>query len=381
MYSKLRPSGNRIPISKNPLSESALLQYQFSLFGSGTAALAAAIIAARKNLESVEEPNVLVPGYTCPDVLSACQFAGVKVKLIDFEPNCPWMNLELLRQAIDDQTVAIIAVNFLGIPERVEQIRECLAGRPILIIEDSAQAIPVPLKKPYWKGDLVVLSFGRGKPVSLLTGGMVLSPDPRIMSLLPKDKAQASSNSYILWRIKIALFHMLSHRYLYYWIAKLPFLKLGETRYKPLTQLQNAPNFLRPFIMNAISHYQKLVEPVTDIISEYQHIDKAHYYPLWDDGYHSQYGFPLRYPILVSNNKRRHHITEALHPYGTSRMYGQPLTDFSGVPHGLISVPFALKNCSLFAKQLVTLPCYSDLPITQIRKLVRIINEFKTTNA
>ena len=48
-----------------------------------------------------------------------------------------------------------------------------------VLIEDSAQAFPRDGGGDFWQGDLVVLSFGRGKPVSLLGGGAVLYRDER----------------------------------------------------------------------------------------------------------------------------------------------------------------------------------------------------------
>jgi hypothetical protein len=44
--------------------------------------------------------------------------------LVDLEQNSPHLSIAQIEANISDSTVAIIAVNFLGIPEQVTQIRQ-----------------------------------------------------------------------------------------------------------------------------------------------------------------------------------------------------------------------------------------------------------------
>ena len=126
MFYQLPPVGNPICLSRADQPE-VLLQafgyrYQPHYFASGTAALAAAITAAIR-LKAIDKPEVILPAYGCPDLISAVVFAGAKPVLVDFETDRPWMDLEQLLTKIRAQTVAIIAVNLFGISERLEQLR------------------------------------------------------------------------------------------------------------------------------------------------------------------------------------------------------------------------------------------------------------------
>ena len=183
MFYQLPPVGNPVRLSDGRNDES-LLQEVFSpytpgFFDSGTSALAASILAA-VNVKGASKPEVILPAYGCPDLISAVVFAGAKPVLVDLEAERPWMDLEQVSAHITGHTVAVIAASLCGIPERLGALRQITEQAELLLIEDSAQLFPGSIDEANWQGDLVVISFGRGKPVSLLGGGAVLFRDKRI---------------------------------------------------------------------------------------------------------------------------------------------------------------------------------------------------------
>ena len=77
--------------------------YQIQYYASGTAALAAAIIAAIKakdDAAAAAEAEVIIPAYACPDLVSALLFAGAKPVLVDFEVASTWLDLTEVLSAI-----------------------------------------------------------------------------------------------------------------------------------------------------------------------------------------------------------------------------------------------------------------------------------------
>ena len=170
-------------------------------------------------------------------MVSAAVFAGAKPVLVDLQDDRPWMNLEQLSASINSNTVAVVAVDLLGIPERIAAIRSIVDNADVLLIEDSAQAFPLHVEKLFWEGDLVVLSFGRGKPVTLLGGGAVLVRDPALGKLLPEGASHYGAGRLI--RLMALLYNLMSSPYLYWIPQGLPFLRLGDTRYHPLTAIES----------------------------------------------------------------------------------------------------------------------------------------------
>ena len=180
-----------------------------------------------------------MPAYGCPDLVSAAVYAGAKPVLVDLEADRPWMDLEQLSRHITPRTIAIVAVDLFGIPERMDRLRDIAKRSDVVLIEDSAQFFPGAQEQPDWSGDLVVLSFGRGKPVSLLGGGALLVRDKELAVHVPEaaKPPQGGVGQRLSFRLKAMLYNQLIKPWLYWIPQQLPFLHLGETRYHPLNNI------------------------------------------------------------------------------------------------------------------------------------------------
>ena len=127
MFHMLPPVGNRISLQQDESSACSIASlfepYNIRLFHSGTAALAVAIKIAIAR-RSHAAPEVLLPAYGCPDLISAVLYAGAKPVLVDLNKNTPWLDHEQLLQKITGRSVAIVGVNFLGVEERMQGLRD-----------------------------------------------------------------------------------------------------------------------------------------------------------------------------------------------------------------------------------------------------------------
>ena len=234
----LRPVGNPVLLKKSTLDFQYFGTPHVEFYQSGTSALAAALTAVKlshANTKSLTE--VLLPAYTCPDLISAVVHAGLTPVLIDLEPDSCWMSLNDIENAISERTIAIIAVRFLGIAERMNALRTICDRHNITLIEDSAQGFPVTQPENYWQGDLAIVSFGRGKPVNMLSGGAVITFKPGLKEHLPSaNKNTANTKAATAYLIKALLYNLLIKPWAYGLAIRLPGLNVGETVYEPLNQ-------------------------------------------------------------------------------------------------------------------------------------------------
>jgi hypothetical protein len=90
------------------------------------------------------------------------------------------------------------------------------------------------------RGDLIVFSCGRCKPVSLPGGGAVLCRNVRLEELLPVVEYQKDSDGgkRSLQLIKSGLYNLVIYARLYWLPQSLAFRNLGETRYHPLGDIE-----------------------------------------------------------------------------------------------------------------------------------------------
>lgn len=372
----LPPTGN--PVQRRVVSGArpAFDDYQPIWLQSGTAALSLALIAARETAAHISQPEVIVPGYGCPDLVAAAVYAGLQPVLVDICPDFHGYDLGRLSAALSANTVAIIAVNFLGIPERLSQIRNLIKSRPaIALIEDNAQWFPEPADKPGLQGDYVCLSFGRGKPVSLLGGGCLLvRKSSQFESLLNKPN-QGSNPPRLSLQLKYFLYNQLLKPVSYQFLSRNPWLKLGETHYKALSGLETMDRHRRALLTANIEAHQHRnpwqQQAIADTIADSKQqglIDLS--------ATSSASGRLLRYPLLCKTQTLRDNLLESLNAegLGSSAMYQKPLTTIAAVAEK-VSYKGELPGAADFAQRLITLPTHEGVRTTDLQRLARILNQ------
>lgn len=382
MFYQLPPVGNPICLASETRPAFSLAEccspYQARYYASGTAALAAAIIAA-KRLKDVDSPEVILPAYGCPDLVSAAIYAGARPVLVDLEVDRPWMDLGQLSARISSHTVAIVAANLFGISERVPEIRPFARQVGAVVIEDSAQAFPGRGESDIWDSDLVVLSFGRGKPLSLLGGGAVLCRDARLGELLPQVEAPRSNNlrERVIFKLKAQLYNRMISPRLYWLPQSLPFLHLGETRYHPLTEVAAMDQVRLGLLPANILAYQQRSMQVQYAIAEMLEAIDAVAADLID--------LPgiciiardrplLRYPLLV-DAAVRDELYQRLRRMGLgpSVMYPSILPGIAGL-ETLLHDQGAFPAAESFAACILTLPTHMGVRQSDIRKMGQLLS-------
>ncbi len=359
---RIPPVGNPISLQQGPLVHPLFAMANAQTYQSGTAALAAALLvakmAAAKNRQPLANPEVIVPAYACPDLISAVMFAGCHPVLVDIEPDMPYLQLDGVSQKLSAQTVAVIAPWFLGIPERITALRERLQGHAALLIEDSAQWFPDAEPTQTYNGDLVILSFGKGKPVSLLGGGLLYDPRGTLRSEFPASQATGDTSANKL-RLKFVAYNLVVSRFFYWMIELLPFIQMGKTVYKPLATLENmstvAQGFLQPNIDAYFQRSRRAETGLKQLLGDLGMLDCA----LCQQAPTYQQQRMLRFPLLVKTSRMRNELLSALQNagLGASGFYPAPLNEIENIP-AVVKTQGPFPNAKSFAERLITLPTH-----------------------
>ena len=384
MFYQLPPAGNPVvwqPEADSPAGLRAYLRpFEAFFYDSGAASLAVAVSIAKQHKE-LDQPEVLLPAYACPELVSAVLFAGARPILVDLEANTPWMDLQQLRQKINQNTIAVIAVHLFGIAERLGSIKQMTTEANCLLIEDSAQAFPLQGDVRYWQGDLVILSFGRGKPISVLGGGAVLASDPLLINRLNQKQLSLLKRSRLqfwIYRLKVFLYNRLLHPRLYFFPASLPWLKLGETRFKPMQSVHAAyienvlllDNNNDRYLHNKFSQRQSALKQIVgdsglDLLQNNCEID-----PELDR--------LIRYPVLLADREQRDRLFEQLESagLGASKMYQRPLNKIEGLVE-LFENQGEFPCAEKFAETVLTLPLHSRVGLKDLKRIESILSSAK----
>jgi dTDP-4-amino-4,6-dideoxygalactose transaminase len=389
MFYQLPPVGNPIQLSPaehpqpDALAQAFTENYRARYYASGTAALAAAIIAAIR-LKAVDRPEVIIPAYGCPDLISAALFAGALPVLVDLEADRPWMSLEQIPDKINANTVAIIAVNLFGISERLELLRPLAEQAGALLIEDSAQAFPGDTEQGFWQGDLVVLSFGRGKPVSLLGGGAVLCHKKsticsKLVRQLPEVKSSTGARlpQQAAFRLKARLYNSMIRPRVYWLPRSLPFLHLGETHYHPIQALEGMDPIQLSMLPANINAYQADPASAQNMLSTALaqcEIEDRGIIDLAVACNNPRHRRLLRYPLLVEPALRDQLYTGLQKSgLGSSRLYPKALPEIAGL-ETLLSAQGEFPAAASFAERILTLPTHAQVKPADIDKTRLILS-------
>ncbi|QSP93683.1 DegT/DnrJ/EryC1/StrS aminotransferase family protein [Marinobacter salinisoli] len=348
--------------------------YRTEFLESGTHALSLAIAMAIENKQVSSVPEVILPAYGCPDLVAAVLAQGAKPVLVDLLPDTAQLDDAQVRHAISPACVAVIAVGFLGIPERLDVLSEICRQHDIFLIEDAAQCFP-PSGSNAALADAIVLSFGRGKPINLMGGGaLIYRNDLQQHAKKVFDGVPFVHRSVgFVWKIKRLLFNWMMGRTPYWFVEKVPFLHIGETRFQECRGIRRA---VMPAGLVAAGIREFYWRPC--VSEEYRKalsdLRGSGWRFLKSDGMDPRRS-KLRFAVLAPSSAVREEAELVLNRagVGVSNFYGGILPELDGM-EGL----FDHKNFPVakdFSSRLLTLPCHEDVRQSDIHKIARIMKE------
>lgn len=361
-FSALPPVRRAVPLKRRDSAARASMERFFgnrkiTLYASGTAALAQAMAdcAARS---SVRTPEIIIPAYGCPDLVAACVHASVYPRLVDIAPAQWSYDSRALESSLSPNTVAVVAVNLLGIGDDSDRLIRVCQERHISLIQDSAQHLP---REPSdWPGEYIVLSFGRGKPLNLLHGGALVSAFANGESPSAGAGRYTAKGRLLSSRPAAIAFNSLTHPAIYWILSTLPAIGLGDVIYKPLTNRALLPESARERVAIAFELYRQKASYRQDIwepaIEEWSGLGIV---PLACPGAPFP-AEPLRLALLAPDRATRDTLLNTLNRagLGATRFYGTDLTRVARIPE-MVACQGPFPNASSMADRLFTLPTHT----------------------
>jgi len=329
------------------------------LTDSGTAALTLAIRAC---LADRPERPVALPAYGCYDLATAADGAGARVVLYDLEPETLAPEQASLERALALGAGAVVLAHWYGVPADPEPVRRLAAGAGARLIEDAAQAAGATIRgRPAGAfGDLVVLSFGRGKGTTAGRGGALLAHGAESGRLLDAVRGRCAPRARGWLEVPVLKAQWLLGRPSLYAVpASLPFLRLGETVYhapRPAAAMSAAAAgaLARTHELGAAEveirrgHAARLLNnPLPGLTPVRVARDLV-------PGY-------LRLPLLASPAARAAALTTRARSLGVMPGYPAALCDLPGFGERVLNREHGFAGARRLAAELVTLPTHGLL--------------------
>ena len=302
---------------------------------SGTAALNLAL-----SIYDIKNKEVILPSLTFVATANAVIMNGGKPVFVDVDPYTLNIDTEKIENSITEKTKVLLPVHFGGLSCNIDKINSIAKKYNLKIIEDAAHAAGAKYKnkKIGSYGNAVCFSFHPIKNLAMPTGGLISINDrnyKKIRTLLCAKRwcgiTNRKNTDYDIKQIG-------DNYYMNEFSAS-----IGLVQLKKLDKL----NTSRRKIARRYSQEIK-------INSKMQFDDHCSYHLYW---------------ILVKNrNKFQKRMAE--HGIETGTHY-KPIHTFS-----LYKSKIRLKNTENVGKNVVTIPCHSNLNESEIAKIIQLTNKF-----
>jgi dTDP-4-amino-4,6-dideoxygalactose transaminase len=309
--------------------------------------------------------------------------AGAAIQICDIQENSINYNIPQLVEQVSKDTLGIIVSHLFGIPSEIDAFVLKARQEGTFIIEDCAQALGATLngRKLGTLGDIAFFSFGRGKTIYAISGGVIITNDHRIGRAVARRISRLPSPSLLrsLEALLIGFFvYVFSNPYVYWLPANLPFLELGKTIYPADFTVELMPGFNAGLARSWATKLQNLNKS-RRILSQVYKEDLAPY------GFHflkepaaAEAVYP-RFPVIARTPTER----ESIHRLLTEMGMGSSCQYPAGVAH-IPQLQLSEKerrrfiNADSLSRLLITLPTHSDVSQLDVKKIIRIFKENET---
>jgi perosamine synthetase len=344
------------------------------------------LLQALRRLSEPSRNEVLVPSYTCYSVAASAVKAGLRVRLVDINPDTLDINFEDLARHDLSRVLAVVATNLYGLPNDLPALAAFARKHGAFVIDDAAQAMGATIGgRPCgsW-GDAGLFSFDKGKNVSAIDGGIIVTSSNEIASAVREEiatlPAPRASESLAHVAKVLAYFTMLRPA-LYGIPARIPQLGLGKTVFTTDYPLQQADprllalglvmmQHLDEFTTARVTRATALLEGIGATPGVRTITPRAGASPAY-----------LRLPILLANAEAREAAIAELTSggIGATGSYPASLIDVAELRPHLVNPAAATPGGRTVASRIVTLPTHPFVSPTDIGRVIATLRKGTTT--
>ena len=159
--------------------------------GSSANLLALTTLSLHPKFKKVKQPNVIVPAVSWSTTFFPIHQNGFQLKFVDVDASDYNINFQQVFDAVDENTVAIMAVNLLGSAAAVHTMRKFCDQKGITLIEDNCESFGATLFKKNLGtyGHMGTFSFFFSHHLQTMEGGMVVTDDDDLVDYLRSLRA------------------------------------------------------------------------------------------------------------------------------------------------------------------------------------------------
>jgi dTDP-4-amino-4,6-dideoxygalactose transaminase len=289
------------------------------------------------------------------------------------------LNLRGLDALTGPQTLCVMGVHLYGLSEDMPALMERSREKGFYVVEDAAQSFGNQFSGAL--GDLGVVSFGRGKPLSLLSGGAVLvnnqdlvGPIEQAYQSLGEPPTAAFFGRYlILLFLYSVFFHPRTH-----WLPRsIPQLKLGETHFSLDVEVKKVGKGVLEFGEKVHPRFEAIRRTRLNLALEYRkRLDKClEKFLFLPEVSNDERKVLLRFPVIFKDARARDNALSLLTKkgLGASGSYPVPLNELEGASVHIANPRTPFPNAKAISAKILTLPLHSGVGENDLEMIEKIV--------
>lgn len=350
------------------------------MLSSGRAALTLIFRTLARLRGEPQRNEIIVPGYTCYSVAAAAVLAGLRLRIVDIDPTTLSYDRALLDKTDCSRALAVVSANLYGLPNELEHIENFARARGIYMVDDAAQAMHARCngRAVGTFGDVGIYSFDKGKNITSLQGGAIVTRDPAIadalteaIRVLPAEAPAATAATFV----KLALYAVLLRPWLYWIPASIPALGLGKTVYTTDIPLHRLSRFATCLVQRQFARIDAITAARVRVATQMRQALAGNAVLAPVDPLAGSEPVYLRMPCLTAPGVDRTSLIGALNRagIGATGSFPQALGDLTEISEHITVEAGELRGARGVAGRIVTLPTLAYTAREDIRRMTRTV--------
>ncbi len=324
-----------------------------------------------------ERTDVIVPSYTCFSVAASIVKAGLRPRIVDISPDTLDFAPDQLAGADFSRVLAVVPTNLYGLPNDLPAIEAIAHAHGAFVIDDAAQAMGASVgnRPSGTSGDAGLFSLDKGKNVSAVDGGVIVTSDDTIADAIEQEMKSLANSSFaesIAGALKALAYSVLLRPSLYWIPNGIPQLGLGRTVFTtdyPLGHPSRALmtlaiamlDRLEPFTRARVANAATLLEGLRQTPGIRTVLPTPGSTPVY-----------LRLPLLMTDTSARRRSLERLHAagIGATGSYPASLADVPELTPFLASSSPRATGGRYVAERILTLPTHPYVSAADLSRTI-----------
>jgi perosamine synthetase len=353
------------------------------LTGTGRAGMTL-LLKAMRRLAPPTRNQVILPSYTCYSVAASVVKAGLTIRVVDIDPTTlDYVAPEL--EGVDcSRGLAIVATNLYGLPNDLPSLARLAGARGVFLIDDAAQAMGASVggrPSGTW-GDAGLFSFDKGKNVSAIDGGVVVTNSGELAEAMHHETASLPSAGFSRATVDIAkaiAYSVLLRPWLYWIPNSIPQLELGKTVFTTEYPLARPSQPLAALALTMIERLEwltaarvanarRLSQGLASCSALEPIAPRADAVPVY-----------LRLPLLAPTASTRDDLIAALRAVGigATGSYPDSIAEIADLGASVAS-PSGAPGGRAVARRILTLPTQPYLSAADAERIFRVVSTLGT---